>query len=280
MYIPFSINFEPKYLSKVDSWHDHVYFAADLVSELKPNLLVELGTHYGDSYFAFCQSVSENRTKTICYAIDTWEGDIFTGKYDASIYKLVLDYNILNYSNFSYLIKSKFTDAVDRFSDNSIDMLHIDGSHDYDSVNNDFYTWLPKVSENGIILIHDIFVRQKDFGVWELWEDIKTNYPTMEFTSGNGLGILQKSTKDKVIIGNITEDFVESGYYSKIKRAENWRLSYKLEKNKLKESKRNLELKDFSLDEAYKEINKLKKELALLKIHSQKKPFWNIFKRK
>ena len=49
--LPPSVNFEPQYLSKVRSWHHNLHFAYDLISELNPEIFVELGTHLGDSYF-------------------------------------------------------------------------------------------------------------------------------------------------------------------------------------------------------------------------------------
>ncbi len=37
------------------AWQSHRDFAYDLVSFLQPRLIVELGVHYGCSYFAFCR---------------------------------------------------------------------------------------------------------------------------------------------------------------------------------------------------------------------------------
>ena len=42
MEIP-NLDFTPKYLSHVDSWHEHIFFAHDLVN-LYPQKIVELGS--------------------------------------------------------------------------------------------------------------------------------------------------------------------------------------------------------------------------------------------
>ena len=78
-----------------------------------------------------------------------------------------------NYLNIGNLIRSTFDDAVDRFQDETINLLHIDGYHTYEAVSHDYNTWLPKVAKNGIVLFHDIEVRSGDFGVYKFWDEVK-----------------------------------------------------------------------------------------------------------
>ncbi len=173
------------------SWSPHVAFGYDLVADLRPRVLVELGTHSGESYFAFCQSVEENSTGTTCYAVDTWKGDPQAGFYAEDVYQDVLRHNQEFYANFSYLVRASFDDALDRFTDGSLDLIHFDGLHTYDAVRHDFQTWRRKLSPRGIALFHDIAARHDDFGAWKFWEEIRQTGENFEFRHGWGLGVLK-----------------------------------------------------------------------------------------
>lgn len=172
------------------SWVGHIPLGAWLVAQAAPRILVELGTHTGNSYFSFCQSVSANGLSTRCYAVDTWCGDEHSGVYGEEVYQSVLDHNQRYYSGFSNLMRMTFDEAAPYFSEGSIDFLHIDGLHTYEAVKHDFETWRPKLSEKAIVAIHDTNVREREFGVWRLWEELSAVYPHLCFHHSHGLGVL------------------------------------------------------------------------------------------
>jgi len=184
-----SLSIIPNYIAP-SSWWQHVPIAHWLVAALKPARVVELGTHYGVSFFAFCEAAHELSDATFVYAIDTWLGDEHSGKYNEDVYSKVLLNWEKNHRRRSRLVRSSFDAAATQFEDNSIDVLHIDGLHTYDAVSHDYETWLPKLKTESVVLFHDINVREKDFGVWKLWEDIKQKNLTYEVMNGHGLGIL------------------------------------------------------------------------------------------
>ena len=174
------------------SWWQHIPVAHFLVEKIQPEVIVELGSHYGVSLFGFCEAVDYFRLNTHIYGIDTWSGDSQAGFYGDDVYNLVLKHRDLHHNQRCELIRELFDEAKDFFEDKSIDVLHIDGLHTYDAVKNDYIKWMPKVKDGGTILFHDINVRRKDFGVWKLWEEIKEkeDYAYVEIKSGHGLGIL------------------------------------------------------------------------------------------
>lgn len=177
----------------IGSWSGHLAFASDLITAIQPELIVELGTHWGEAYFTFCQVVQENGLSALCYAVDHWLGDEHAGHYGEEVFEDVRQYNERYYSQFSYLLRSSFDDAISQFGDASIGLLHVDGLHTYEAARHDFRTWLPKVKPGGIVLLHDICPKHEDFGVWRLWDEIKAEFPdTFEFHHSWGLGVLRK----------------------------------------------------------------------------------------
>lgn len=196
---------KPDYLHPHSAWVQHIPFAFWLVEQLKPKVFVELGVHTGVSYFAFCQSVKANNLSTHCYGVDTWKGDEQSGFYADDIWAEVNKINEENYEPFSFLLKSTFNKALDHFEQGSIDLLHIDGLHSYEAVKEDFDNWLPKISSNGIVIFHDIDVKERDFGVYKLWDELKKKYRNFEFHHGYGLGIISLNNTNSPILDSFFE---------------------------------------------------------------------------
>jgi hypothetical protein len=171
-------------------WHGHVTFAHWIVAASQPRRIVELGTHYGVSFLAFCNAVQRLQMEVQCFAIDTWAGDEHTGAYSEKIYADLTQFVEGRFPGFAQLVRDYFDTALNKFADGSIDLLHIDGLHTYEAVSHDFRTWLPKMSSRGVILFHDIAVRDRDFGVWRLWAEITPRWPNFRFEHSAGLGVL------------------------------------------------------------------------------------------
>lgn len=186
-----SRQFEPR-IYGVGAWTNHLHFAYDLVATLRPALLVELGVDRGESYFAFCQSAVENNTGTRCFGIDTWRGDEQAGGYDETTFAQVFGHNRANYETFSTLLRAGFDDALPQFEPESIDVLHLDGLHTEEAVRHDVDSWLPKLRPGGILLLHDVDVRSKGFGVWKVWAELQTRGRSWTFHDGPGLAVWQK----------------------------------------------------------------------------------------
>jgi GT2 family glycosyltransferase len=185
------LSWSPEWV-KESAWTGHMPFGYWLIGEINPRICVELGTHSGNSYFSFCQAVRDESLTSRCYAVDTWKGDNQAGFYGDEVYEMVNRHNESQYKSFSTLYRMTFDEALGRFQDRSVDLLHIDGLHTYEAVRHDFESWLPKLAPGAIVLFHDIEVYGGDFGVWKFWRELKNKYPMrLEFLHSAGLGVLQ-----------------------------------------------------------------------------------------
>lgn len=181
---------KPIHIDQPYSWVEHIPFAQYLIEVLRPKTFVELGTHSGNSYFSFCQAIQKLGLNTRSYAIDSWDGDEHAGYYGDDVFKRVYQINIEYFKQFSELMKMTFDEGLEYFNTSTIDLLHIDGLHTYEAVKHDFENWLPKMSDRGVIILHDTNVKQFSFGVWKLFEELEKSYPAFQFTHGHGLGVV------------------------------------------------------------------------------------------
>ena len=172
------------------SWVEHAPFAMWLIDAMRPASVVELGTYHGFSFFAFCQAAKALGLDTELYAIDTWEGDVHAGVYDNSVYESVRDIIEREYPERAHMVRATFSDARSQFPDGSVDLIHVDGRHFYEDVKGDVETYLSALSDRGVMILHDIEVHERDFGVYKYWAELQEKYDTFGFTHCYGLGVV------------------------------------------------------------------------------------------
>jgi glycosyltransferase involved in cell wall biosynthesis/predicted O-methyltransferase YrrM len=184
------------------AWTGHRNFAQWLVNEKKPEVIVDLGTDWGFSAFSFGMPRIGH-----VYTIDNFTGDSFVGEQNTEQkYNYVMQKRekLFMQDNVS-IIKGDFSEIAKTW-DKPIDILHIDGDHAYESIKNDFETWIQFLKEDGIILMHDTCVEEYNdnsrYGVKKFFEEI--DLPKCNFTHTFGLGVVSKN-KDLI-------DFIEKNF--------------------------------------------------------------------
>ena len=177
------------------AWVGHGDFAIELVKTLNPKVTVELGVDWGYSTFCFAFPNVGN-----VYGVDWFEGDAHTSHRNTEDFVRSLHKELSEEFNFDNLeiIKSDFNELAKTW-DKPIDILHIDGFHDYEVVKNDFNTWYKFCNEQSVVLFHDTSSFINDVGrFFDELEGYKLN--TLSY---NGLGVYTKSKEIYDIIKNI-----------------------------------------------------------------------------
>jgi predicted O-methyltransferase YrrM len=137
------------------------------VIETNPQIVVEIGVYGGGSFFAFAFAMKKfNRwCRGSLIGIDPWcvdaamqgIGDDDAKKIDFD--KIYEDFMARRYRErlqyFTFIRRDKACN-IDDIRDKTIDILHVDGNHSFESVVKDLMLYLPRMKENGIIIIDDI----------------------------------------------------------------------------------------------------------------------------
>jgi predicted O-methyltransferase YrrM len=125
---------------------------ARMMSDLGYRVGAEIGTRYGMSAKLWCETVPGLKLTCIDpYSIyrprksQEKQDDTF-----ASAQQTLAPFDV------TFMRESSIKSA-DRFEDESLDFVHIDGDHAFDMVMQDLILYVPKVRKGGMILVHDYF---------------------------------------------------------------------------------------------------------------------------
>src|SRR6266404_1658332 len=172
----------------------HVSFAMTIVDLLRPRTIVELGTTDGILYCAFCQAVRELRLDARCYGVSNGHFETDGNSKPSTSFADWRKAHDDLYTGFSQLLTEATDHPVELFDQDSVDLLHLNGSLSYESARNEFASWLPKLSRKSVVLLSDTNLHQGTPGTSKLWEELKSDYPHFEFGHASGLGLLAVGT--------------------------------------------------------------------------------------
>ncbi len=182
--IPSGWNYPPK---------SHREFVEWLIDRIKPEITVELGVDYG--YSSFLMSLCQDKQ---VYGIDCFDVSVHGPREDDDYQFVMSVKEKLNLNNLE-IIKGYFNDVVKTW-DKEIDLLHIDGLHDYENCKNDCDNWAPLLKEDGVILFHDTVSNPDGAGLFFSQLEV----PKVNFTNSFGLGV---ASNNKELIEEIRDIF-------------------------------------------------------------------------
>ena len=183
------------------------YIMAYLASFFKLKNYVEIGVDKGRSLFSVAQAFKDNEGKA--YGIDPyllaeakeydldnpfkkWANKFLKGIDFEDMYNEVLmNTELFKLSKVVEIIRKTSTEAAPYFKDIKIDMLHIHGNHDGESVQADINNYAPLIREGGII-VFDCINRDS---VKRCYDQYKNDYIILLET--NNFGILMKNQKNQ-----------------------------------------------------------------------------------
>jgi cephalosporin hydroxylase len=166
------------------------------VKKLSPNVLVEIGTAKGGTFFLLSRAAQSNATMV---SIDL-PGGFYGGGYPH--WKTNLFRELIGVDKRLHFIRANSHDPATRaeleriLNGQEIDVLFIDGDHSYEGVKQDFWLYAPLVRAGGLIGLHDISEKEGgEIDVPNFWKELRTQFTAEEIVDpaekfGFGIGVV------------------------------------------------------------------------------------------
>jgi hypothetical protein len=181
---------EPQYFVLPSPWAGHIPFAFWLIPTLRPGVLVDLGASDGNAYMSFCQAVAQHGLPSKAFAVRSGNGPEAADGEDIARFRKLQRAHDPRFGGFSELLRVRADEALLRFSNGSIDLLHVGNPGTYEAGHAVFEAWLPKLSKRAVVLVHHVNVIEPDAGVDRFWDELARRYPSFKFSHGDGLGVV------------------------------------------------------------------------------------------
>jgi cephalosporin hydroxylase len=158
-----------------------------LVSQREPSVVLEIGTHEGGTYWAWCQ-VASSTAKVV--SIDFPGSEKVSARLRSYLRPTQTETLIRADSHDPHTVGS-----VDVLR-GSVDLLFIDGDHGYEGVRADFENYAPLVKPGGLIAFHDVVLNDDPTSqVDRLWKQLRDLYDVRELIADDahgwgGIGVL------------------------------------------------------------------------------------------
>ena len=119
------------------------------LSPERPITVVEIGSSRGRSTIAAAHALLARANGGTLYAIDPQDDDRFQ--------QLRTNLSSVGVESVVRLIRATSREARKQFGAEPLDLIFIDGSHEYEDVRDDLRDWLPLVRPGGIVAVNDPF---------------------------------------------------------------------------------------------------------------------------
>jgi O-antigen biosynthesis protein len=176
----------------------HIPFGAWLIETLKPRVFVDLGTFHGESYLAYCQTVSECNLRTRCFAVGPWRVADRPVEFLDDVFNTLERQNAA-YGSFSRLVRAGYATVARQFEEGSIDLLQLPKEADFEALEELMALWQPKLSADAVVLVPDIDATSPSRT--KFWEKFASGQANFEFKHNKGLGVYFSNATTKAALG-------------------------------------------------------------------------------
>jgi len=171
----------PRYLERADpqGWGANHPYLTDMISELRPQLVVEVGVWKGASTLVMAERMQRLGIPGVVLAVDTWLGswdiwlqpnwfaDLHIEDGYPTLYQTFLG-NVATAGLADYVVplpldSQSAAQLLRHCGIGQVDLVHIDAGHDYDAVASCLRAWWPMVRRGGVLIGDDYC---PDSGAW------------------------------------------------------------------------------------------------------------------
>lgn len=183
-----AVFWKPEYVAP-SAWIEQIPLVFWLVEALRPASVVTIGVGSGVQHLAACQAIERLRIDAASYAIGTDALPEFLLRHE-------------HYGSFSEHLDLTAARAANRFSDNTVDLLFVDGASE--SVDVDLQQWLPKLSARSVLVINGVSMRSAT-SARQAYDRMSHQFPCLLFNHGDGAGVVLTGSSPRPMIARLFE---------------------------------------------------------------------------
>lgn len=172
----------PRYVSG-GRFSYHLPFSFWLADVVRPSRVMAVGIEDGESYFGICQALDKLNIAAMCTGFGTWpeHGNAPDQTPQKEVPVHLRNHNKDHYSDFSTLRWRAATAATKPVEPATLDLLIVNFSADLGDSDLFFDMAVRKMSDRGIILIHDLQASFDDPEKASCLEALRGTHPTVRF---------------------------------------------------------------------------------------------------
>jgi len=158
-------------------------FSFWLTDVARPTRIMALGMTDGESYFGFCQALDKLNIAAMCNGFGTWSSADTPGQIEdvTEVPAAIISHNTSNYSDFSRINWREALMALKAVEAETLDLLIVNLAADLGDGDLFFDLALRKMSDQGIIVVHDLSCVHSDPTKASSLETLRNQYPSFQF---------------------------------------------------------------------------------------------------